>query len=101
MWNILTGKKCRESYKPFHCDQLGTTRVPTRVKFVAYGDTSVDPRSPDYNNTTEILEDSDIEDIKESIGAGGFPQYQIQNRLILKQGKASVMQRNNNKSQCS
>ena len=49
-------------------------------KFIAYGDTSVDPRSPDYNNTTEILEDSDIEDIKESIGAGGFPQYRIQNR---------------------
>ena len=69
---ILQTFPLRLRWAPHECQRVW--------KFVAYGDTSVDPRSPDYNNTTEILEDSDIEDIKESIGAGGFPQYQIQNR---------------------
>ena len=69
---ILQTFPLRLRWAPHECQRVW--------KFIAYGDTSVDPRSPDYNNTTEILEDSDIEDIKESIGAGGFPQYQIQNR---------------------
>ena len=69
---ILRSFPLRLNWAPHECQRVW--------KFITYGDTSVDPRSPDYNNTTEMLEDSDIEDIKESIGAGGFPQYRIQNK---------------------
>ena len=77
---ILQTFPLRLRWAPHECQRVW--------KFIAYGDTSVDPRSPDYNNTTEILEDSDIEDIKETSAQEDFRSIEYKIGLILKLGES-------------
>ena len=85
---ILYTFPLRLNWMPHECQRVW--------KYITYGDTSVDPRSNNYNDSMEMLDDSDVEDIKESIGTGGFPQYQAQQEAEEK----TLQKQENNSNKC-